>query len=61
MKRGVLWLLPMLIATVLSGCGSISWRSGGSSGYVSGFSSETTQESPHVYGQINSSYTHRIE
>jgi uncharacterized protein YceK len=60
-KRRFLWVLPALIATLLSGCASVSWSSGGSSGYISGFSSDATQESPRVYGQINSSYTHRID
>ncbi|WP_298219796.1 hypothetical protein [Halothiobacillus sp.] len=61
MKRYFLWILPVLVAIALSGCASTSWRSGGSSGYINGFSSDAPQESPRVYGQINSSYTHRID
>ncbi|MBD3816246.1 MAG: hypothetical protein IE913_07315 [Halothiobacillus sp.] len=60
MKRYFLWILPILAAIALSGCASSSWHSGGSSSYISGFSSDATQEPPRVYGQINSSYTHRI-
>jgi hypothetical protein len=60
-KRYFLWILPVLAATLLSGCASFAWSSGSSSGYISGFSSDATQESPRVYGQINSSYTHRID
>ncbi|WP_290677633.1 hypothetical protein [Halothiobacillus sp. 15-55-196] len=61
MKRRFLWILPVLVAIALSGCASTAWRSGGSSGYISGFSSDTSREAPRVYGQINSSYTHRID
>ena len=60
MKRRFFWILPVLVAIALSGCASNSWRSSDSSGYFGGFSSDASRESPRVYGQINSSYTHRI-